>query len=463
MRRLTLQSKRFPRINSPFHLPRIIGLLVVTAALTTISCRMRQQLAAKSDTFTRSWLTFSLESNGNAPGPVLARLDARYCEPETQGNEVWEVGFQSPFGPHQVTLNYAFAAAGDAIHTTIDGDSYLIPLTHPFPDSDMTKACQEAAQGNMEHKVADASVVAALQSVLSRVAPGCTFDRPTEKGWVCNMAATNPTQSLERLNEVRRVMVLRWSRHPYLLTRRVALSISLAQALASNAPGKELDQFCKILTFSLPEELPLALRTRTWQERVCKKPTENRIAIATIGLRDSETEIQTLKQELESTSRLGTLSIRIPTGEAPTKDYWITLSPISPEQTEAKVSEGRDTPPVQLCWHPLYHENDGFKTISAELGLYDPKTANHCRQTIAVNRNNDQIERHYILSSITSESEFPISNFQSKLLRLPEGEYQYTLQQHLPEDPWEAPPASEISQGTISWKTLRPRSVINKW
>src|SRR5690606_35733312 len=72
----------------------------------------------------------------------------------------------------------------------------------------------------------------------------------------------------------------------------------------------------------------------------------------------------------------------------------------------------------------------------------------------------------FVLASITSETEFVITNGRSKLLRLPEGEYRYVV------EPYVAPLGENVihdsepqleSRGSLTWAGSYPKPVINDW
>lgn len=466
MRQLISQSKKFLSSKSPRQkAPYLIGLVVGGMLIAPVSCRLRQEFSAKAPPEpTSETLDFVFQEHPQAPRMLLAKLDSRYCDASSTGQETWFYQISSLFGLHKVRVNYAFAAAGEAIQTNVDGIGFLVPLEHPISQAELRQGCATAQQkGTKEIVVSNPQVLAETQKVLQDLAPGCNFTKPVPDGvWECKLKPADPEQTLAQIRAFKRDMVMRWSRHPYLLTRRVAMSLSLATALSKEHPEQSLDKFCRLLSFSLPEELPLALRTQVWQKNVCKAPTQDRLDIAKVGLADAYAEINRLKHELESSSRLGTLAVRIPYSEVPSKDFWITLSPLQTDSidpaTAARLQAG------SICWHPLYTENPSYNATAAQLGIVAKEKSSKCQQSAAHVATEDNIPANYVLSSITSESEFPITNGQAKLLRLPEGQYEYILKEHLEEDPWgENGAPVKVSQGVVDWRSQRPRPVINRW
>lgn len=466
MRQLISQFKKFLSFKSPRQkAPYVIGLIVGGMLIAPVSCRLRQEFSAKAPPEpTSETIDFVFQENPQAPRMLLAKFDSRYCDVSSTGQETWFYQISSLFGVHKVRVNYAFAAAGEAIQTNVDGNAFLVPLEHPVSQSDLRQACTTLRQNNAkEIVVGDPQILTATQEVLQNLAPGCNFAKPTTDGmWECKLKPADPQQTLTQIREVKRDMVMRWSRHPYLLTRRVAMTSSLANALSKENPEQYLNKFCRLLSFSLPEELPLALRTQVWQKSVCKEPVTDRMDIAKVGLADAYAEIKHLKHELESSSRLGTLAVRIPFSESPSKDFWMTLSPLQTDSMDAATAERLQA--GSICWHPLYAEHPSFNATAAQLGIVAKEKSSKCQQSAAHVATDDKIPTNYVLSSITSESEFPITNGQAKLLRLPEGQYEYILKEHLEEDPWgENGTPVKVSQGVVDWRSQRPRPVINRW
>jgi hypothetical protein len=72
----------------------------------------------------------------------------------------------------------------------------------------------------------------------------------------------------------------------------------------------------------------------------------------------------------------------------------------------------------------------------------------------------------YVRSSVASEMEFQISNGQSKKLRLPTGDYLYSVIQYngpFPEELVSPEEVAPVSSGQISWKSARPHLIIKSW
>lgn len=288
--------------------------------------------------------------------------------------------------------------------------------------------------------------------------PFCPKPGQGEDRWICPLPVIDPWSAIQEFGRLQKRMIRRWSRHPYLLARRLHIGLQLAGVLQSGSTDRHR-HLCQILGWSLPDELPLAMRSPIWQERFCQEemsPAGRRLALA--GLRDVNREIVSLAEHLEEQSRLGVLSIKIPRSTAPSRDLWVRLRPAQIPETGDEPSNAAQNP----CWHPYLSTAPGFLETARRLGLLDQHVPAACRHRFrpVAGLNPDQ----YLHDSIASESEFPITNGRGKLLRLPAGRYDYSLHQRSVRD-LSAPfaPDSPETSGTLNWLARRPAPTIRKW
>jgi hypothetical protein len=121
-----------------------------------------------------------------------------------------------------------------------------------------------------------------------------------------------------------------------------------------------------------------------------------------------------------------------------------------------------------MCWHPVFGEAYGLlriadgmkltgKGFSLECGYMEDRSDNAESEVAALSK--------YLLQSLSSETEFVLDNGQSKLLRLPEGNYRYTVQL-LPENPLDSDGVDEDSvpktSGELNWDSTKRHS-IRSW
>ena len=276
-------------------------------------------------------------------------------------------------------------------------------------------------------------------------------------------------------------MIRRWSRQPYLLARRLAVGVTLAEALTSGDAERRLNSFCNIVLTSLPIELPVTLASRRWQAAACgpgasrAKSLPQRLAVARFGIAKTVAEVDFLRQLFERTSRLGFLTLRIPAALSPTREVLVSLTPesdvadnLTRETKRLWTADGEAEPSLgdmpRACWHPVYGEDANLLHLARQLDIAGEATRVVCEGTPDPAANSLQPER-YFAESITSETEFVLANGRSKTLRLPAGKYAYTLRS-LPDDPEEWDDASQVkphATGEIVWDAKRPRPVINAW
>jgi len=97
------------------------------------------------------------------------------------------------------------------------------------------------------------------------------------------------------------------------------------------------------------------------------------------------------------------------------------------------------------------------KGFNLECGFTDERSESEDHEVAALSR--------YLLQSLSSETEFVLDNGQSKLLRLPEGNYRYTVHV-LPANPLDSEEADDEgapkSSGAINWNSTK-RHAIRSW
>jgi hypothetical protein len=256
-----------------------------------------------------------------------------------------------------------------------------------------------------------------------------------------------------------------------LLAHRVAVATTLAAALMESTRegrAKRLDSFCRVALASLPVELPATIGSARWQQAVCGPHALAREAAARFGLAKSLAEIDMMTQLFERTSRLGFLALRLPSLPSGARDVLVSLTP----EADVTANLAREISPVTAgevaqspaCWHPVYAESPQLLRLAQRLGLTGNSPRAACIDASAT-RNADVNAQRYFAESITSETEFVLTNGRAKTLRLPVGTYAYTLRS-LPEDrdAWDdVAQADPNARGSISWDDKRPHPVIASW
>ena len=126
-----------------------------------------------------------------------------------------------------------------------------------------------------------------------------------------------------------------------------------------------------------------------------------------------------------------------------------------------------DKPVLNDCiWHPIFADQMDKALIAMELGqIGSPTHKSFCAPIPELSKAKKDSD-HYIRASIASEMEFPIVNGQSKQLRLPTGDYKYSItQQNGPfsEEMFTTEEIIPISIGQVTWTAVRPHLIIKSW
>jgi hypothetical protein len=383
----------------------------------------------------------------------------------------WLIEIDSSFGNSEVKITTKNPPVDGAVRIDVDDRSYIIRPPTGIDERIAADACQSMDQNKTSHLAANNDSVEYFSSILRLLAPDCDF-RPLQDGkWHCNIDAVEASLAEREIRELQSTIVRRWSRLPYILTRRLAVSQSLAQAVTQ--PSK-MPSFCKILDFSIPEELPLVFSSLRWRQAVCGNSSEDqRYEAATIGLSKALNEIELLRQLFEQSSNLGMMTIRLPKDfETPTREFWISLAPNQDvaenlaklsariwAENVAGANKGQEI--TTGCWHPIFGSEHAKLLLAKQLDLVGTAGANLCTDITAMPPEVSDDPHRYLAGSITSETEFVLNNHASILLRLPVGSYEVQLRHHIPaNDDWETDPPL-LGTSSMSWTKQRPKIVVN--
>jgi hypothetical protein len=364
----------------------------------------------------------------------------------------------------------------------VEGNRVLLKGVDTSFTFHVQQICDSWRNNNNEKLIASTTLAAYFQTWLSMLAPDCNFRQIRKDGWYCDLPSIAPADALSSLQSIHTTMVTKWNRQPYLFTRRLAFATTLAQALESSESKVELEKLCKVLHYSLPQEMPAVFNSKIWHKHVCNKDSTLQEHAAKFGLQKAYAELEFLQTLLERTSTLGTLTVRIPRRYLSSNVLWVSLKP-SQEVTDRLAEESlkiwavRDEENVanvageskpNACWHPLFSDSASLIQLAQYLGL-----AGNAKNAVCLSfANNTQdkpttVPSKYIADSIASETEFVISNGHSKVLRLPQGLYSYTIQtthnQNIDPEEEIDPASDEASSGVISWTRKGGRAIISNW
>lgn len=359
--------------------------------------------------------------------------------------EQWSMFFSSPFGQHRFDLDYTAVIRGqaDTIAAKTVPQRYHLKIGTLPPALLEQKLCDEASG---EEAVTIESGTPAAEAVLQPLqilAPDCTFDLSGEANLQCRMAVSGPEALMQKFDGLKRNMTTKWNHQPYLLIRRLTLATQMLEALRAPAGAQELKKVCRIIQYSLPHELPLSFRSKIWQDKVCNGQTPQ-LDIAYISLEHASKELEALSKRIEDASLIGLFTLAVPREQSPHREYWISLQPV-----DVPYVTSEQPPQTTHCaWHPLYFEQVDHQLVATDLGQLSLSDRSFCTPIPTLGRAKRDADI-YIRSSMASEMEFQIANGQSKQLRLPTGDYKYSITQFSGPFPEEAFSAQEIGRAHV--------------
>ncbi len=432
----------------------------------------------------------------------------------------WEIDLDTFFGRRVLRFTVSRYGMKVLVRGFVGEESTEFISSSAVPDDWMAAACAGVSQitgAGTQAVIATAGVKEALKSWLAGFAPDCRSDFPAanESGkvaaWSCDIPAVQPGESALVLERTRQLMISGWTRQPYLLARRVAIGITLADALqnaltAGASIDASLERPCAVIKRSLRPELPLVLDDPGIVESLCgKQPDQLRAAIGAVIVAKIAAEVDALRKVFENTSKLGALTVSFPvaTSEANGSPLLVTLRPDEDvvlglaRYTQALLmqrkemrrdafrrrasadlilprNEGNSDAVVDpntvlgyACWSPLFDASHERLLVAQELGLTASTGSCTGREGPGSSSSVDISwnPQRYVAESITSDTEFFVNSGETKTLRLPSGTYSYSVQvvrqvTSSPDD--SATPAAPIAEGRIEWTLQRPKLVISE-
>ena len=529
----SLSSNKFPLIPVKFTLPWLIaGASVILVAF--VSCRIHQQEASEPDnvavqgkkssisTFASSFFAASepeyiriLSGKDHGSGLVV-ELNPDSCDqlgktPSTTATtatpEIWKyrIHVTSLFGNESILIDISSDTSTNA-KAVISNQKVEFRNSRIVDREWMKKACALAGKSDESRQiVAEPSIADAASEWISQVAPDCEQKEIDATGWRCDLPVVEPGLAAKEIEHLKSVMITSWSRQPYIMARRAAVSLTLSKALLKPTAeiDKNLDQFCKVVAHSAVAELPLVMNSKIWRKAVCETKASSRIEAATIGLTKAMNELELLRRLFESSSKLGVLTVRIPRADVPAGNLIVSLTPdadvaanLAKETSNIWLQRGATTTqPPRACWHPIFSDSPDMLNLAQQLDLAGDAPKSSCGTATINTADNQSTIAKYLADSVTSDTEFLLINGQAKMLRLPTGSYSYTIHSapdHVAEFNLANAQAEEIdstgddegeesdeedsnseeqhatihaakSSGKIIWESRRPRPLIRTW
>jgi hypothetical protein len=501
MRQLTWPCKRFTSVRPIIKMLTNFMPLILLVVIPNCRFQVDNEIAAKdpwsfnpfqslNDKFDKEQdRQFIPVYSAKSEKSVLFEIEDSACRAVTKSHETnFRIRLKSFFGTHLAKVKTSTLSL--RVEAEVEGQK-LFFITSGNPKEFIGAVCEtvlldpdSAAELNLPQKKIDHDFQIVVFEWLSHIAPACEIEVNAENGFDCQLARTDPIHAQRQLMGVQSTMIRRWSRQPYLLSRRLAIAFQLSQILQKPRLTDELKSFCQIIATSLPEELPLALRPQRVRNVLCDEDSKNREQAALFALAGAVEEIEFLRIISEKTSRLGYLKVSVPRADIPSKNIWVSIKPDvdvakhigeqaanlwsknETTNTDDDSQENEDlTMLPKACWHPAFSESSAILQLARHLNLSGDDPEVICADSPASQDHAIYQPERYFSDSITSETEFIVSNGRAKMLRLPKGQYVYSLQS-LPLDPqnWDDVSAGEPqSQGTISWTKRRPYPVIKSW
>ena len=343
--------------------------------------------------------------------------------------------------------------ANNTIHVEIDGLVIMPPSALQADYLPLQQALCRAVtrRGYTFYGAADKQLVSALLTWLQLLSPPCEITHMPVRGFHCDLHG--PEAQPQTLARIKRRMVSTWQRQPYLLMRRLALALDLANIIAAG-DAQRLVRFCHVIRRSYVRELPLVFTSQRWQQSVCRTG-DSAVSWqhAAYGLASAVREISLFKRLFERISRRGNVAVRL---DAPRQHrFWVRLKPTAAtlaatvQQYQQVLTTNNQDMPASSCWHPFFAEDASLHALAQAIGLHQTDCATTHYPQLALTAHH-QLFSNYLVAAITSETEFAISNGHSKFLRLPPGTYDYRIS---PLPNYYLPATrTEIASGSIQWR-----------
>jgi hypothetical protein len=228
------------------------------------AAKNRLPLISVADTIRESWFELRPHSSNSARSSL--KVSAKSCIDR-------RFVFGTTFQVLGQSFDVAFEEEADHLVVALIEDSETKLSGISLPSDLKDQICAVSKSSSMEfieipdqqHKGLQAAIAAALQ----KITPDCReidFERETI---TCKLESMMPQAALVKTEEFQKSMIRKWSRQPYILARRTGVVSTLARAATNIANDEAFVKFCKVLQFSLPEELPIVMTSRRWQSALC--------------------------------------------------------------------------------------------------------------------------------------------------------------------------------------------------
>ena len=458
---------------------------------STSAVKNEAPLITVNDDVSPTWIPLRDGSERNTP--IIAWLGARSCIDSTL---TIKSNLVTAINTTELVVQQAWDGSSSEIKVDTANITTPTVVLSPAQKQGLCAAVQAKPLGAVLTADLSGPLKAGVERTIAAISPDCSNVEATTEGWRCSLKTIMPQSAIVQVEDLQVAMIKRWSRQPYIIARKAGVTMSLAKIANNFATDDSLGKFCKLLQFSLPEELPLVMTSPSWQKALCDGEEKNRRELSFHGLAKAVEELSILRQLYENTSKVGVFSVRIPDKDIPGRaaggpqPFRILISP-EQEVTDHLVevastllgrpmnSSGRRlrhtastavAAPIAIarkpsCWHPVFSDTPALLRVAEGMRLTGDGFKGECKTEKAATAGSQEALAKYLMQSLASESEFVMDNGQSKLLRMPEGNYKYTVQV-LPQNPIDAEESAEDSapetHGDIIWGTAKNHA-IRSW
>lgn len=488
MKKFLLRYKKSKSINPTSKEKKVWSGIVVVGCTLVVGCAIKIHESTKQNspiaaivekiTSPEPEYINVIYKNPNGIRYQLGKVNNSICSMQPIGGEFeFETDVHTYFEVNRIKLKWKANQPETAYE--VENFSFQIASKSELPTLALNNSiCTEKSSEN-SIIVTDINWHDSIEQRLTLAFPDCKLKSTTENGWTCEYQGISFSDAENRLSTLQKNMIRKWSRQPYLFSRRLSISKNFATSYQKNSE-LAVRRLCRTIESSRPEELPIIFANTNWSSSVCTNKPEldlkERAKSFEYGMLLATKELEYLYEEVEKSSRIGLIQIKIPANESPSKNLWISLSPMAKTVADAidnstaqKNSYFDDKVTTKWCWHPLFSKTTRQNKAANDLKLLNiVNEQTNClsakdNKVATLQKINEELVS-YVDQSIIGETEFLVANGNSKILRLPLGEYEYTAYE-LPANAaeWSPTPETLKSSGKISWSTKRPRIVIKDW
>jgi hypothetical protein len=390
------------------------------------------------DSYT-SDLSFSIDQTDQA-----ARLSGESCSPSSHVHR-WKIPVEILNKHLSLTFKVNVPHGLVELETQDPRQNLHFQLTESYPNRDIFLSCKNQKNGTDIFINPDHALISYFKELLTKSVPDC--DWSLRKGlWSCTLPDHVSSQEKAWIAQAHDQFRKNWGKVPYFLSRRINLTHQLS--LLSDDP-EGVDNFCRLVAFSLPEEKPLIFHSSLWKGALCSE--KNRVKtkeILNFGLKKSLSEIQFLFQLSEKVSH--TDQVRFDISAKPLEGQNIRLI-LMPMQDVRNHILSALKGPKQLGWSPFF-DSPQESGLAKSMGVLDgPKTS--------FPGDKGELSVDYLVKSLMGETSFLVSPGDTKSLRLLEGHYKLMVRRESEDFRNENLCLKEEILGSLFWSKSERRKI----